>query len=78
MFSTDDGRGYGLTVFDLQDIRGLWHLSWRPKLLVMLNTPKNARRLEGDLCEKGNRPVEVCTRRGGLYIWPIKDALSNY
>lgn len=61
-----------------RDIRGLWHLSWRPKLLVMLNTPKNARRLEGDLREKGNRPVEVCIRRGGLCIWPIKDALSNY
>ena len=61
-----------------RDIRGLWHLSWRPKLLVMLNTPKNARRLEGDLREKGNRPVEVCIRRSGLYIWPIKDALSNY
>ena len=61
-----------------RDIRGLWHLSWRPKLLVMLNTPENARRLEGDLREKGNRPVEVCIRRGGLYIWPIKDALSNY
>ena len=61
-----------------RDIRGLWHLSWRPKLLVMLNTPENARRLEGDLREKGNRPVEVCIRRSGLYIWPIKDALSNY
>lgn len=61
-----------------RDIRGLWHLSWRPKLLVMFNTPKNARRLEGDLREKGNRPVEVCIRRGGLCIWPTKDALSNY
>lgn len=61
-----------------RDIRGLWHLSWRPKLLVMLNTPENARRSEGDLREKGNRPVEVCIRRGSLYIWPIKDALPNY
>ena len=51
-----------------RDIRGLWHLSWRPKLLVRLNTPKNARCLEGDLRDKGNRPVEVCIRRGGLCI----------
>lgn len=58
-----------------RDIRGLWHLSWRPKLLVMLNTPKNARRLEGDLCDKGNRPVEICIRRGGLCIYAIKDTL---
>lgn len=55
-----------------RDIRGLWPLSWRPMLLVMLNTPKNARRLEGELREKGNRPVEVCIRRGGLCIYPIK------
>lgn len=61
-----------------RDIRGLRHVSWCPKLLVMLNTPKNARRLEGDLREKRNRPVEVCIRRGGLCIWPIKDALPNY
>lgn len=61
-----------------RDICALWHLSRRPKSLVMLNTPKNARRLEGDLREKGNRPVEVCIRRGGLYICPIKDALPNY
>lgn len=61
-----------------RDIRALWHLSWHPKLLVMLNTPKNARCIEGDLCKKGNRPVEVCIRWGGLCIWPIKDALSNY
>ena len=58
-----------------RDIRGLWHVSWRPKLSGMLNTPKNARRLEGDLREKGNRPVEVCIRRGGLCIYPIKDTL---
>ena len=58
-----------------RDIRGLWHLSWRPKLSGMLNTPKNARRLEGDLREKGNRPVEVCIRQGGLCIYPIKDTL---
>ena len=72
------GGVMGWQRLNCRDIRGLWHLSWRPKLLVMLNTPKNARRLEGDLREKGNRPVEVCIRRGGLCIWPIKDALSNY
>ena len=57
------------------DIRGLWHLPWRPKPLVMLNTPKNARCLEGDLRNKGNRPAEVCIQRGGLCIYPIKDTL---
>ena len=46
----------------------LWHLSGRPKPLGMSNTPKNARRGEADLREKGNRPVEVCIRRGGLCI----------
>lgn len=59
-----------------RDIRGLWHFSWRSKLSGMLNTPKNARRLEGDLRDKGNRPVEVCIRRGGLCIYPIKDTLQ--
>lgn len=58
-----------------RDIRGLWHFSWRSKLSGMLNTPKNARRLEGDLRDKGKRPVEVCIRRGGLCIYPIKDTL---
>ncbi len=66
------GGVMGWQRLNCRDIRGLWHLSWRPKLLVMLNTPKNARRLEGDLREKGNRPVEVCIRRGGLCIYPIK------
>ena len=58
-----------------RDIRGLWHFSWRSKLSGMLNIPKNARRLEGDHRDKGNRPVEVCIRRGGLCIYPIKDTL---
>lgn len=75
MFSTNDERGYGLTAFDLQGNARLWHLSGRSKLSGMLNTPKNARRLEGDLRDKGNRPVEVCIRRGGVFIYPIKDTL---
>lgn len=68
--------GYWVSV--CRGIRYLTPLLRSPKLLAVLNTPKNARRLEGDLREKGNRPVEVCVRRGGLYIWPIKDALPNY
>ena len=78
MFSTDDGRGYGLATFDLQGYSRSLALIVAPEALGYVEYSKNARRLEGDLCEKGNRPVEVCTRRGGLYIWPIKDALSNY
>lgn len=68
----------GCWVASCRGIRYLTPLLRRPKLLAVLNTPKNVRRLEGDLRDKGNRPVEVCIRRGGLYIWTIKDALSNY
>ena len=53
---------------DRGHIRGLWPLSWPSEPLGLLNTPKNARRLEEDLREKGNRPVEVYIRRGGLCI----------
>ena len=56
MFSTMMGGVMGWQRLICRDIRGLWHLSWRPKLLVMLNTPKNARRLEGDLREKETAP----------------------
>ena len=41
----------------------------------MLKTPKFARRPWGYLRAKSNRPVEVCIRRGGLCIYPIKDTL---
>lgn len=76
MFFTNDGRGYGLTTFDLRGYSRSLAFTWRPKLSGMLNTPKNARCLEGDLCDKGNRPVEVCIRRGGLCIYPIEDMLQ--
>ena len=75
MFSTNDGRSYGLTAFDLQGYSRSLAFIVAPEALGMLNTPKNARRLEGDLCDKGNRPVEVCIRRGGLCIYPIEDML---
>ena len=51
-----------------RDIRRLRPLLRPSETSGLLNTPKNARRLEGDLREKGNRPVEVCIRRGGLCI----------
>ena len=62
---------------DRGHIRGLWPLSWPSELLGLLNTPKNARCLEGDLRKKRNCPVEVCIRRGGLCILPIKDVLPT-
>ena len=65
----------GCWVSGCRGIRYLTPLLRRPKLLAVLNTPKNARRLEGDLRDKGNRPVEVGIRRGGLCIYPIKDTL---
>ena len=65
----------GCWVSGCRGIRYLTPLPRSPKLLAVLNTPKNARRLEGDLRDKGNRPVEVCIRRGGLCIYPIKDTL---
>lgn len=72
------GGVMGRRSLSCREIRDLTPLLWPSEPLDLLNTPKNARRLEGDLREKGNRPVEVCIRRGGLYIWPIKDALPNY
>lgn len=78
MFSTNDGRGYGLTAVDLQGYSRSLAFIMVPEALDYVEYSKNARRLEGDLREKGNRPVEVCIRRGGLCIWPIKDALPNY
>lgn len=58
----------GCWVSSCRGIRYLTPLLRRSKLSGMLNTPKNARRLEGDLRDKGNRPVEVGIRRGGLCI----------
>ena len=74
-FSRIIGGVMGCWVSGCRGIRYLTPLLRSPKLLAVLNTPKNARRLEGDLRDKGNRPVEVCIRRGGLCIYPIKDTL---
>ena len=75
MLFANNRRCYGLLGLGLQGYSLSNASAAEPKALGCAEYPQNARRLEGDLRDKGNRPVEVCIRRGGLCIYPIKDTL---